>query len=156
MRHLAVLLLLLFSSACRDQESTDTATSHPSESTTLVSNDSATTQTSPMNPTLPPESDEPGSRPSAAAHAHEVHLIEYAIHMPQSVPAGRVAFNVENGGKENHAFEIEGNGVHQKSQELTRGNSTSVEVDLKPGTYTVYCPVDGHKDKGMRTTLVVK
>jgi len=28
--------------------------------------------------------------------------------------------------------------------------------DLKPGTYTIWCPVDGHRAKGMQTTLTVK
>lgn len=156
MRYVLLLLALLSLVACRDQETTDPAVGGPSEATTMVSNDSATTQSSPMNPVNPPETDQPSSSPTAATTPHEVHLIEYAIHMPQSVPAGRVAFNVENGGKENHAFEIEGNGVHQQTDTLSRGNTASLEVELKPGTYTVYCPVNGHKDKGMRTTLTVR
>ena len=87
---------------------------------------------------------------------HEVHLIEYQIHMPQTLRAGRVAFNVENGGKEDHANEIEGNGIEEKTEILKRGNTAALEVDLKPGTYTVYCPVDDHKDKGMKVTVKVE
>ena len=78
------------------------------------------------------------------------------IFISETLRAGRVAFNVENGGKEDHAFEIEGNGIEQKSEILSRGNSASLEVDLKPGTYTVYCPVPGHADKGMKKTVTVK
>jgi uncharacterized cupredoxin-like copper-binding protein len=134
----------------------DQAKNTPSQSTTMPASETAATQTSDLNPVIPPESHEPASSPRPAAPTQEVHLIEYQIHMPQSVPAGRLAFNVENGGKEDHAFEIEGNGVHQQTTVLKRGDTTALEVNLKPGTYTVYCPVDGHKDKGMRTTLVVK
>ena len=120
------------------------------------SRETAATQTSTMNPVLPPETHEPASAPSPAGPTQEVHLIEYQIHMPQTLPAGRIGFNIENGGKEDHGFEIEGNGVHQQSVVLKRGDTTALEVNLAPGTYTVYCPVDGHKDKGMRTTVVVK
>ena len=109
-----------------------------------------------MNPVLPPETDNPAERPTAASPTQEVHLMEYAIHMPDTLPAGRVAFNVENGGKETHAFEIEGNGIEQKTNELTRGNTAALEVDLKPGTYTVYCPVNGHAEKGMKKTVTVR
>jgi len=37
---------------------------------------------------------------------------------------------------------IEGNGVDQSSQTVT-SSKTSVSADLKPGTYTFYCPVPG-------------
>jgi uncharacterized cupredoxin-like copper-binding protein len=29
-------------------------------------------------------------------------------------------------------------------------------VTLKPGTYTVYCPMPGHAEKGMKRTLRVE
>jgi uncharacterized cupredoxin-like copper-binding protein len=29
-------------------------------------------------------------------------------------------------------------------------------VNLKPGTYEFYCPVDSHKAQGMKGTLTVK
>jgi hypothetical protein len=153
----AVLLLsvLLLATACQDREG-DVSQQSPSQS----SNDSATppqsAESSTMNPVLPPEQDNPAARPTPAAPTQEVHLIEYAIHMPDTLPAGRIAFNIENGGKETHAFEIEGNGIEQKTTELSRGNTTSLEVTLQPGTYTVYCPVKDHKGKGMTKTVVVK
>lgn len=118
--------------------------------------ESGSTETSNLDPILPPEKHEPAGAPKPAGPVQEVHLIEYEIHMPQALPAGRLAFNVENGGKEDHAFEIEGNGVHQQTNVLKRGDTTALEVNLAPGTYTVYCPVDGHKDKGMRRTLTVR
>jgi uncharacterized cupredoxin-like copper-binding protein len=36
------------------------------------------------------------------------------------------------------------------------GGSGSLRVDLKPGTYKVYCPVLGHKMRGMSLDLTVK
>ena len=146
----ALVVVATLAFACQP-EVEDTA----SQSTTMAKSDTAT-QTSTMNPVIPPETHEPASAPSPALPTQEVHLIEYQIHMPESVPAGRIAFNVENGGKEDHGFEIEGNGVHQQTIVLKRGDTTALEVNLPPGTYTVYCPVKGHAEKGMKKTLTVR
>jgi uncharacterized cupredoxin-like copper-binding protein len=76
--------------------------------------------------------------------------------MPQTLQAGHISFNVQNAGKEQHGFEIEGNGIEQKTEVLQRGNTASLDVDLKPGTYTVYCPVKGHRGKGMEVKVTVR
>jgi uncharacterized cupredoxin-like copper-binding protein len=39
---------------------------------------------------------------------------------------------------------------------LKKGESGSFQVNLKPGTYKVYCPVIGHKWHGMSLDLTVK
>lgn len=105
-----------------------------------------------------PQSDMPERRIGGAATGDfEVQLIEYAIRMPQTLPAGRQAFLVVNNGKELHSFEIEGNGVHARlPSSVSAGSDTHFGVDLKPGTYTAYCPIPGHKEKGMTTTINVK
>lgn len=153
----AMLIALLAVAAGCQRETPDVSQNTPSES----SPDGATPADSPpqpstMSPINPQEKDERASAPAAALPTQEVHLIEYAVHMPATLRAGRVAFNIENGGKETHAFELEGNGIHAKSNELTRGNTTSLEVELKPGTYTVWCPVKDHAQKGMKTTITVQ
>ncbi|HEX6099013.1 MAG TPA: hypothetical protein VF432_22050 [Thermoanaerobaculia bacterium] len=157
MRIALAVALALLAAACQ-RETPDVSQNTPSQSSTTTDATPQMTESnaSSMNPIIPPETDNPAARPTGASPTQEVHLIEYAIHMPDTLSAGRIAFNVENGGKENHAFEIEGNGVHSKTNELTRGNTASLEVDLKPGTYTIYCPVDGHRGKGMEKTVVVK
>ena len=111
MRGVAVLLML-FSLACDRESSDDTATSNT------------------MNPPIPQEIDQPSARPTVASPTQEVQLIEYAIRMPDALPAGRVAFNVQNAGKEDHGFEIEGGGVHQSTQVLKRGDTGALQVDL--------------------------
>jgi uncharacterized cupredoxin-like copper-binding protein len=87
----------------------------------------------------------------------EVKLTEYQIEMPASLGAGVTTFKVTNAGKETHGFEIEGNGIEKALKpRLKKGGSSSLQVDLKPGTYKVYCPVHGHKAHGMSLDLTVK
>jgi nitrite reductase (NO-forming) len=43
-------------------------------------------------------------------------------------------------------FQLEGEG----------GDSDSKKIDLKPGTYTFYCSITGHRAAGMEGTLTVK
>ncbi len=40
--------------------------------------------------------------------------------------------------------------------EITAEGSDSTEVELKPGTYTFFCTVPGHREAGMEGTLTVK
>jgi uncharacterized cupredoxin-like copper-binding protein len=70
--------------------------------------------------------------------------------------AGTVTFKIVNKGAVDHALEVEGNGVEEKSSTIGAGESTTITVDLpKAGSYEFYCPVNGHKDKGMEGTLTV-
>ena len=154
LRVLLVLALLMFA-ACQ-RESADVAQTEPSKSPAAPGSQPQSAPPASTTSAIPPETDEPSSAPTPASPTQEVHLIEYMVHMPATLPAGKVGFNVENGGKEDHAFEIEGNGVHAKTEVLSRGGSASLTVDLKPGTYTVFCPVKGHAKKGMKTEVVVK
>ena len=95
--------------------------------------------------------------PDSAKGVVEVKLTEYKIEMPASVSAGARTFKVTNTGDETHGFEIEGNGIEMALKpRLKKGESGSLQVDLKPGTYKVYCPVFGHKRRGMSLDLTVK
>ena len=69
--------------------------------------------------------------------------------------AGTVTINYDNPSTTAHAVAIEGNGVEEKSDTIT-GGKTSVTADLKPGKYTFYCPVPGHREAGMKGTLTVQ
>ena len=152
----AALFAALILVAC-SRETPDVSQNDPSKSTTIAaSTDTAGTGAPALDPAMPAEKDEPASRGTPASPTQEVHLIEYAVHIPQTVPAGAIAFNIENGGKEDHAFEIEGNGIEEKTQPIKRGESAALTVNLKPGTYTVYCPIKDHPKKGMKTTITVR
>jgi plastocyanin len=68
--------------------------------------------------------------------------------------AGTVTLNFTNDASIPHAIAVEGNGVDKDGKTITKGKN-SLTVDLKPGTYTFYCPVDGHRAAGMQGKLVV-
>jgi plastocyanin len=71
--------------------------------------------------------------------------------------AGTVTIRLDNGSGDSlpHAIAIEGNGVDKDGATVQPGDTSTVSVDLKPGRYTFYCPVDGHEDQGMKGTLTV-
>jgi uncharacterized cupredoxin-like copper-binding protein len=69
--------------------------------------------------------------------------------------AGKVTFTVTNDGQETHALEVEGNGVEEETDSIAAGESGTLTVDLEPGDYEFYCPIDGHREQGMVGKLVV-
>ena len=86
----------------------------------------------------------------------EVKLTEFMIEMPTTAPPGRLTFSVTNAGTMEHNFEVEGEGIEKKfDTNLKPGETRSLQVDLPAGTYTVYCTVDDHKERGMQLELKV-
>jgi plastocyanin len=70
--------------------------------------------------------------------------------------AGKVTVDFSNPSSVPHAVEIEGNGVQKETETVTGADAPPITVDLKPGTYTYFCPVDGHEAAGMKGTLTVQ
>jgi plastocyanin len=40
--------------------------------------------------------------------------------------------------------------------EASSGKSDQLKVDLKPGKYTIYCDIPGHREAGMQGTITVQ
>ena len=81
---------------------------------------------------------------------------EFKIALPSTtIGAGSYRFDVKNDGKIDHDFVIKGNGVDEKTPTIGAGESATLDVDLKPGTYDVYCSIPGHKQAGMDLKLTV-
>jgi plastocyanin len=72
-----------------------------------------------------------------------------------SAKAGKVTITMTNPSPLQHDVAIEGGGVEEKGDTVGQGGKSTVSADLKPGTYTFYCSVDGHKAAGMKGTLTV-
>lgn len=69
---------------------------------------------------------------------------------------GRYTFTLSNDGSTEHALEIEGQGIEEELEEVSPGSSGQLTVTFsKTGTYEFYCPVDGHRDRGMEGELTV-
>ncbi|MGH2618602.1 MAG: cupredoxin domain-containing protein, partial [Thermomicrobiales bacterium] len=85
-----------------------------------------------------------------------VSLVEFAISMPETLPAGEVTFAVTNDGTTTHSFEIENESMEEELETpLEPGQSALLTVDLAPGTYEVYCPIGNHADQGMQLEVTV-
>jgi uncharacterized cupredoxin-like copper-binding protein len=92
------------------------------------------------------------------AQTVDVSETEFAIDPANpKVKAGTVTFDVTNDGQVVHNLEVEGNGVEEElEQDLQPGDSGKLTVDLQPGTYEWYCPVDEHAEQGMEGELTVE
>jgi len=69
--------------------------------------------------------------------------------------AGTYTFVATNSGQTTHALEIEGQGLEEETADLAPGDSAELTITLEPGEYELYCPVDGHKDRGMELDITV-
>lgn len=103
------------------------------------------------------EPDDPLPDPDIPEDAVEVTLSEWKIEMPDTLPPGMTTFAITNSGTEVHSIEIEGQGIEAAPENyLEPGTTRMLRVDLKPGTYEVYCPIGNHAEKGMEMTLTVE
>ena len=93
----------------------------------------------------------------ANAQKVNVNMRDYQFAMQSTARPGLTTFVIKNAGRKEHTFAIKGEGVDQKlTPNLKPGQSATMQVDLKPGTYNITCPVDFHTMRGMKTTLTVK
>jgi uncharacterized cupredoxin-like copper-binding protein len=73
-----------------------------------------------------------------------------------SAKAGRVTLVMSNPAPLSHDVSIEGAGINKQGKVVGQGGTSTVSATLKPGKYTFYCSVPGHRDAGMFGTLTVK
>jgi len=103
----------------------------------------------------------PPSSPAHASPLHVVHLAaatggQLAYDTKQlSTQAGTVTITFENASPLEHNVTIgQVRKVLGETPTFTNG-TRSVTLNLKPGTYTFYCSVPGHRQAGMEGTLKV-
>lgn len=97
----------------------------------------------------------PAGAADQGAEAARPHMTftEFALEGDLVVPPGEVVFELHNEGGVTHNLSIEGVGT---SPDVAGGSSAEWEAGtLAAGTYEVFCAIPGHKEAGMRETLVV-
>ncbi len=107
-----------------------------------------------------PSSSTPPAAPAPAGGGHTVTLSavsgQLAFNTKKlTAKAGTVTLSMSNPSTFSHGISVEGNGVDKAGQVVQHGGTSTVTVKLKPGTYTFYCPVPGHRQAGMQGTLTV-
>jgi plastocyanin len=88
----------------------------------------------------------------------QVFETEYEIN-PQNLPVQRgtkATLTVNNDGGQVHALEVQGPTGTFTTGEIQPGKSAKLTVDAtKSGKYTFFCPIDGHRQKGMQGAITV-
>ena len=93
----------------------------------------------------------------ASVQEVQVTLTEWSIQFsPATLKPGKVHFVINNPGNAPHALAVRGEDVDAKSATIQTGQSTTLDVDLKAGSYEFWCPVGQHKDRGMDAKLTVQ
>jgi plastocyanin len=73
-----------------------------------------------------------------------------------TAPPGRLKIESVNEASIDHNIALEGNGVNEEGPVVKDGGVSEIDVDVRPGEYTFYCSVEGHREGGMEGTLTVK
>lgn len=101
--------------------------------------------------------EEPEESAGSSVPPGTVEVLAQDIKFPRDryeATAGTVNFQYRNVGNIIHTLVIED--VDGFKLEVARkGEIDRGSVDLRPGTYTIYCDVAGHRRAGMNATLVV-
>jgi hypothetical protein len=97
-----------------------------------------------------------GSDPPAQTQVVTVILTEFKITVtPTEVHPGQVTLQVRNEGRDTHGLAIESTDL--RTPNLKPGQAAALTFTAQSGkTYTLYCPVDAHKELGMKTRLPVR
>jgi uncharacterized cupredoxin-like copper-binding protein len=123
------------------------------------SDDSSTTSAGAATTSSTESSTESSTTASGGGGGETVDLTETEYKIDPADPtikAGSVTFSIKNAGSQAHDVQIEGNGVEETSDTLAPGSSGELTVDLQPGSYEMYCTIDGHRDLGMEGTVTVQ
>ncbi len=142
----------------------ETSESHAAEGSKAASTTTPTQTTAPStaapstteSTTTAPAASVPTAAPTAPKSV-PVTEVEFKIELPStSLSPGSYTFDLTNKGTVGHDLVFNGPGVNnEKTPVIGPGKTAKLTVDLKSGTYDVYCSVPGHKQAGMDVKLKV-
>jgi plastocyanin len=106
----------------------------------------------------PARGEGPQTTPPSIPHI-QVTAVEYRFTLSRTtVPHGKVIFEFVNNGQDEHNLNVlpgEGPPAGSFPNAPAKGVSDQ-EMELRPGTYTLFCSLPEHEQKGMKGTLVVE
>jgi uncharacterized cupredoxin-like copper-binding protein len=146
-KHLLFASLLVLSIACGNNETaTDTAATTAGDT---AATETATHPASPGGEALVPD--------VVAGTTVLVMLSDGSIAVrEQAIPPGPAILTVENRGTGIHNLFVEGEGISRAAGDnIAAGGTATVDVQFKAGSYTLYCPILDHRDKGEQVSITV-
>jgi uncharacterized cupredoxin-like copper-binding protein len=131
--------------------------SHAAEGSKAEPTTTATQTTTPSTTTTAPSTTESTTTAPAAPKSVPVSEVEFKIELPSTtLSPGTYTFDLTNKGQVGHDLVFNGPGVdNEKTPVIDPGKTAKLSVDLKSGTYDVYCSVPGHKQAGMDVKVKV-
>jgi plastocyanin len=105
-----------------------------------------------------PEPGTPPGSPPSLPHV-QVTAVEYSFTLSRTtVPAGKIMLELVNHGQDEHNLNLlSGEGALASSFANTPANGIrDQEVEVQPGSYTLFCSLPEHEQKGMKATLLVE
>jgi len=149
-----VVALLALALAALALVACGSSSSSTSESTSEAN--SGETKESEEKPEGGEEGKSGGSGSSVSIEANPEGNLEF-VEKSATAKAGNDTLEFTNESPVPHDVKIENsNGEEVGGTEITSEGTESASVELKPGTYTFYCSVPGHREAGMEGTLTVK
>jgi plastocyanin len=145
--------------SARHGVSTSTPTTGPA-GTTPVGSGSPSTPAETTTPAgeAPATPGETPTSPPVVTHI-QVTSVEYHYTLSKTtVPAGKVAFDFVNDGQDEHnlnVFSSEGSLTGSFPDTVSKGVRDQT-IEMRPGTYTLFCSLPEHEAKGMKATLTVQ
>jgi plastocyanin len=109
-------------------------------------------------PTKSPAAPTVEATPRVEVTAEDTDAFRFVLSRP-TVPAGKVIIEFVNHGQDEHnlnAVEETKGSVAGSLPNTPSSGHLSLTVDLRPGSYTLFCSLPGHEAKGMKATLVVE
>src|SRR5581483_10181823 len=91
------------------------------------------------------------SKPDLVVHAFDIGFREKDL----KIGPGNVIIQEVNTGATKHTFVLEGVSSGRPLAVPSNGSTDQATFALKPGTYTFYCDIPGHRQAGMQGTIEV-
>jgi len=109
-------------------------------------------------PAKSPATPAPEATPRVEVTAEDTEAFRFVLSR-STVPAGKTIIEFVNHGQDEHnlnAVEATEGSIAGSLPNTPSNGHLSLTVDLRPGSYTLFCSLPGHEAKGMKATLVVE